>query len=41
MFNAHALTVEGGGLGQGDADQLAAKASYDPSGLLNPGKLTG
>ena len=41
VFNAHALTVEGGGLGQGDADQLAAKASYDPSGLLNPGKLTG
>jgi FAD/FMN-containing dehydrogenase len=39
IFNAHALTVEGGGLGVVDADQVAAKSKYDPKGLLNPGKL--
>ena len=30
-----------GGLGVVDADQVAAKAAYDPAGLLNPGKLRG
>ncbi|MEY3735305.1 MAG: hypothetical protein RLZZ624_363 [Cyanobacteriota bacterium] len=40
-FNPHVLTVEDGGLGVIDADQVAAKALYDPSGLLNPGKLRG
>jgi FAD/FMN-containing dehydrogenase len=24
-----------------DADQVAAKAAYDPAGLMNPGKLRG
>jgi hypothetical protein len=24
-----------------DAEQVAAKAAYDPAGLLNPGKLRG
>ena len=41
LFNPHAITVEDGGLGAVDADQVAAKASYDPAGLLNPGKLRG
>jgi GNAT superfamily N-acetyltransferase len=41
LFNPHAITVEDGGLGGVDAQQVAAKASYDPSGLLNPGKLKG
>ncbi|MFO7629126.1 MAG: FAD-binding oxidoreductase [Prochlorococcaceae cyanobacterium] len=41
LFNPHALTVEEGGLGVVDADQVAAKAAYDPAGLLNPGKLRG
>ena len=40
-FNPHVLTVEDGGLGVIDADQVAAKASNDPDGLLNPGKLRG
>ena len=41
LFNPHVLTVEDGGLGVIDADQVAAKAAYDPLGLLNPGKLRG
>jgi hypothetical protein len=41
IFDPQALTVEEGGLGVVDADQVAAKVSYDPSGLLNPGKLRG
>jgi FAD/FMN-containing dehydrogenase len=41
VFNPHALTVEDGGLGVVDGDQVAAKAAYDPEGLLNPGKLRG
>jgi len=41
IFDPHALTVEEGGLGVVDADQVAAKANYDPAGLLNPGKLRG
>jgi FAD/FMN-containing dehydrogenase len=41
LFDPHALTVEDGGLGVIDADQVAAKAAYDPAGLLNPGKLRG
>nr|WP_156796694.1 FAD-binding oxidoreductase [Cyanobium sp. PCC 7001] len=41
IFNPHTITVEDGGLGVIDADQVAAKAAYDPAGLLNPGKLRG
>ena len=41
LFNPHVITVEDGGLGVIDADQVAAKAAYDPMGLLNPGKLRG
>ncbi len=41
IFNPHVLTVEGGGLGVTDADQVKAKENYDPKGLLNPGKLAG
>ncbi|MFN9693951.1 MAG: FAD-binding oxidoreductase [Synechococcaceae cyanobacterium] len=41
VFNPHVLTVEDGGLGVVDGDQVAAKAAYDPAGLLNPGKLRG
>jgi hypothetical protein len=41
LFNPHAITVEDGGLGGVDAEQVAAKANYDPAGLLNPGKLRG
>lgn len=41
LFNPHVLTVEDGGLGVIDADQVAAKRAYDPAGLLNPGKLRG
>ncbi len=41
IFNPHVLTVEGGGLGVVDADQVKAKNRYDPKGLLNPGKLEG
>jgi FAD/FMN-containing dehydrogenase len=39
LFNSHVLSVEAGGSGEVAADQLAAKANYDPCGLLNPGKL--
>ena len=41
IFNPHVLTVEGGGLGVVDADQVKAKLKFDPKGLLNPGKLQG
>jgi hypothetical protein len=41
LFNPHVLTVEDGGLGVVDSDQVAAKAAYDPAGLMNPGKLRG
>ncbi len=41
LFNPHVFTVEDGGLGVIDADQVAAKVAYDPGGLLNPGKLRG
>ena len=41
VFNPHVITVEDGGLGVIDADQVAAKQRFDPSGLLNPGKLRG
>ncbi len=41
IFNPHVITVEDGGLGVIDIDQVEAKRKYDPSGLLNPGKLRG
>ncbi|MEB3169719.1 MAG: FAD-binding oxidoreductase [Synechococcaceae cyanobacterium] len=41
IFNPHVLTVEDGGLGVVEGDQVAAKAAHDPAGLLNPGKLRG
>ncbi len=41
IFNPHAITVEDGGLGVIDSDQVQAKRNYDPTGLLNPGKLKG
>ena len=41
IFNPHSITVEGGGLGVVDADQVKAKLKYDPKGLFNPGKLEG
>ena len=41
IFNPHVLTVEGGGLGVIDSDQVKAKLKFDPKGLLNPGKLEG
>ncbi len=41
IFNPHVITVEGGGLGVIDTDQVKAKHQYDPKGLLNPGKLEG
>tara|TARA_Y100001968_G_scaffold281155_1_gene278237 strand:+ start:1809 stop:3146 length:1338 start_codon:yes stop_codon:yes gene_type:complete len=40
-FNPHVITVEDGGLGIIDGDQVSAKKKYDPEGLLNPGKLRG
>ena len=39
--NNPVLTVEGGGLGVVDADQVKAKLRFDPKGLLNPGTLEG
>ncbi len=41
LFNPHVFTVEDGGLGVVDADQVKAKYEYDPLGILNPGKLKG
>ena len=41
IFNPHVITVEAGGLGVVDGDQVAAKGRHDPMGLLNPGKLAG
>lgn len=41
LFNPHVVTVEDGGLGVVDRDQVQAKRAYDPAGLLNPGKLRG
>ena len=41
IFNPHVLTVEDGGLGVIDSDQVKAKLKFDPKGLLNPGKLKG
>ncbi len=41
IFNPHVITVEGGGLGVVDSDQVKAKLKFDPKGLLNPGKLEG
>ena len=41
IFNPHVISVEGGGLGVVDADQVKAKLKFDPKGLLNPGKLEG
>jgi len=41
IFNPHVFTVEGGGLGVIDTDQVKAKLKFDPKGLLNPGKLEG
>ena len=32
IFNPHVLTVEGGGLGVIDGDQVAAKHNFDPAG---------
>jgi len=41
LFNPHVISVEDGGLGVVDADQVDAKRAYDPAGLMNPGKLRG
>lgn len=41
IFNPHAITVEDGGLGVIDSDQVDAKYKYDSKGILNPGKLRG
>ena len=41
VFNPHVITVEDGGLGVVDGDQVAAKERFDPDGLMNPGKLRG
>ena len=41
LFNPHVITVEDGGLGVIDADQVAAKRKYDPKGIMNPRKLKG
>lgn len=41
LFNPHALTVEDGGLGIVDGDQVKTKHLFDPKGILNPGKLKG
>ncbi len=41
LFNPHVITVEDGGLGLVDVNQVEAKKNYDPNGLLNPGKLKG
>ena len=41
IFNPHVITVEDGGLGIVDGDQVEAKKRFDPKGILNPGKLKG
>ena len=41
IFNPHVITVEDGGLGVVDVDQVEAKKRFDPEGILNPGKLKG
>ena len=41
LFDPHAITVEDGGLGVIDAEQVGCKRRHDPAGLLNPGKLRG
>ncbi|MEB3333740.1 MAG: FAD-binding oxidoreductase [Cyanobacteriota bacterium] len=41
LFDPHVITVEDGGLGVVDAEQVACKEALDPAGLLNPGKLRG
>ncbi len=41
IFNPHVITVEEGGLGVVDSDQVNAKKLFDPQGILNPGKLKG
>jgi FAD/FMN-containing dehydrogenase len=41
VFDPHECSVEDGGSGQIDPAQVAAKAAFDPAGLLNPGKLRG
>ncbi len=41
LFNPHVITVEDGGLGVIDANQVKAKKTFDPKGILNPGKLKG
>ena len=41
IFNPHTITVEDGGLGVVDSDQVQAKRKFDPKGILNPGKLKG
>ena len=41
IFNPHVVTVEDGGLGVVDVNQVDAKRRYDPEGILNPGKLKG
>ena len=41
IADPHVLTVEDGGSGLVDPEQVAAKEAHDPAGLLNPGKLRG
>ncbi len=41
LFDPHVVTVEEGGLGLVDSDQVDAKNRFDPKGLMNPGKLKG
>lgn len=41
LFDPHVITVEDGGLGVIDAEQVGCKRSFDPGGWLNPGKLRG
>ena len=41
QFNAHAHTLEEGGMKQVDRQQLLFKHEIDPKGLLNPGKMLG
>ncbi|BEV35750.1 FAD-binding oxidoreductase [Synechococcus sp. M16CYN] len=41
VFNPHVITVEDGGLGIIDGNQVATKQRLDPNGLMNPGKLRG